>query len=151
MLSRWFSDHTITDGNSCLVDGAKRDRVVWPGDMAISLPSIFVSTNDLYSVKNSLNSLLINQAPSGMFPYSGVPINGAASFTYHLHTLVGIDLYYQYSGDKAYMDSVWARYVRGVAWSLGFIDESGLMYVTSDADWLRNGMGGHVSLLPFLR
>lgn len=27
--------------------------------------------------------------------------------------------------------------------SLGFIDESGLMNVTSGADWLRFGMGGH--------
>lgn len=27
----WYNNQTITDGNSALVDGAKRDRLVWAG------------------------------------------------------------------------------------------------------------------------
>lgn len=27
----WYSNYTITNGSSALVDGAKRDRLVWAG------------------------------------------------------------------------------------------------------------------------
>ena len=42
----WANDGHLGVGDSILVDGAKRDRAVWPGDMGIAAPSIFVSTGD---------------------------------------------------------------------------------------------------------
>lgn len=27
----WYNNYTITEGSSALVDGAKRDRIVWAG------------------------------------------------------------------------------------------------------------------------
>ena len=144
-LDPWFFNYTITGGGSCLVDGGKRDRLVWPGDMAISIPSAFVSTNDMSSIRNSLDSLLALQTPEGMLPYAGVPLGSTASWTYHLHNLIGVDYYYTYTGDKNYLLSVFDKFKAGIAWSLSSIDESGLMNVTSSADWLRSGMGGHVS------
>jgi hypothetical protein len=116
----------------------------------VSFPSIFVSTNDLSSVQNSLNSLLaLQNASTGMLPYAGYPFNdlGIVSFTYHLYSLIGISYYYQYSGDLTYLQSVWSNFTRGLGWSLSYIDSSGLMNVTSAADWLRVGMGGHVRTL----
>ena len=41
-------------GNAVLTDAAKRDRTVWPGDMAISLPTAYASLFDTHSSKNSL-------------------------------------------------------------------------------------------------
>lgn len=142
----WYNNATIANGSSCVVDGAKRDREVWPGDMSVSLPSIFVSTNDLQSAQNSLNSLLVLQNATGQLPYAGYPFNdlGIVSFTYHLYSLIGISYLYQYSGDLGYLQSVWNHFTRGLAWSLSYIDSSALMNVTSPADWLRVGMGGHV-------
>lgn len=32
----WFNNYTITNGTSALVDGAKRDRLVWAGGMFFS-------------------------------------------------------------------------------------------------------------------
>jgi hypothetical protein len=143
----WYNNATITEGSSCVVDGAKRDREVWPGDMSVALPSIFVSTNDLQSAQNSLNSLLALQNTTGQLPYAGYPFAdlGIVSFTYHLYSLIGISYLYRYSGDLAYLESVWGHFTRGLAWSLSYIDSSGMMNVTSAADWLRVGMGGHVS------
>lgn len=43
------------------VDGSKRDRTVWAGDLAIALPSIFVSTGDDDGVKNGLEVLYNDQ------------------------------------------------------------------------------------------
>jgi hypothetical protein len=31
----WYNNYTITGGKSALVDGAKRDRLVWAGGMSI--------------------------------------------------------------------------------------------------------------------
>lgn len=50
-------------------------RACRPGDMSISMPSVFVSTNDMLSMKNSINSLLILQLSDGRLPYAGVPFS----------------------------------------------------------------------------
>jgi hypothetical protein len=115
------------------------------GDMSIAVPSIFVSTNDLVTVKNGLESLLILQNSSGALPYAGVPFNklGIFSYTYHLYSLIGLYDYYMFSGDKSYLLQNWGRFKLGLGFTLGKIDDSGLMNVTSPAGWLRFGMGGH--------
>ncbi|CAG8953008.1 hypothetical protein HYFRA_00003200 [Hymenoscyphus fraxineus] len=141
----WWSNDTITEGRTTTTDGAKRDRQVWPGDMAIGLPSIFVSTNDWESPRNGLTSLLALQSANGMLPWAGYPFNerGVVSFTYHLYTLIGISYYYEYFGDLEYLKGNWGKFTKGMEWSLSYIDDTGLMNVTSSADWLRVGMGGH--------
>ena len=45
--SGWMNNGYLGPGDTILVDGAKRDRAVWPGDMGVAVPSIFVSTGDL--------------------------------------------------------------------------------------------------------
>jgi hypothetical protein len=78
-------------------------------------------------------------------PYAGYPFDtlGIVSFTYHLYSLIGISYYYKYSGDLEYLTSKWNNFKKGLSWSLSYIDSTGLMNVTSGADWLRVGMGGH--------
>ena len=50
----WANNATLGPGNTIIVDGAKRDRAVWPGDISVAVPSTFVSLADLESVKNAL-------------------------------------------------------------------------------------------------
>lgn len=141
-----YFNYTITNGTSCLVDGAKRDTLVWPGDMFTSGPSIAYSTFNLDAVKNSMESLLVLQTSEGLLPYVGVPFNviiNATSFTYHLHNLIGMYNYYHYSGDLDWINSYWDQFKLGLSWSLSRVDSSGLMNVTASADWLRAGMSGH--------
>ena len=146
-VDTWYLNYTIANGSSVLTDGAKRDRLVWPGDMSISAPGIFVSTNDMVTIKNSLDSLLILQnASTGQLPYAGVPFGqktGAFSFTYHLYSLIGMSYYYTYTGDSDWLISHWPNFTAALNYSISTIDSSGLMNVTSSADWLRFGMGGH--------
>jgi hypothetical protein len=52
---------TLGPGNTIIVDGAKRDRAVWPGDMGIAVPSTFVSIGDLECVKNALQTMYDHQ------------------------------------------------------------------------------------------
>ncbi|KAG5342677.1 hypothetical protein C0989_010645 [Termitomyces sp. Mn162] len=68
-----------------LVDGAKRDRNIWPavGDMGISSHTEFVALNDLLPTKNSLAVMFSTQDPNtGSLQYSGPPINAKGSDTY---------------------------------------------------------------------
>ena len=110
----WYYNYTITKGTSALVDGAKRDRLVWAGgmlssymslnlrlttviDMAIAVPGVVVSTNDVISIENSLNSLFAVQNTTGQLPYAGRPFPSILSFTYHLYTLIGVADHYLYT------------------------------------------------------
>jgi hypothetical protein len=141
----WWNNYTITNGSSTITDGAKRDRLVWPGDMSIALESIAVSTGDLYSIRMALESLFALQQSNGRLPYAGKPFYDIESYTYHLHSLIGMSYLYRFSGDQKWLAKYWVQYVRGVEWALSSVDNTGLANVTASADWLRFGMGGHVS------
>lgn len=147
MYDDWYSNYTITNGTTALTDGGKRDRLVWAGDMSISLETAIASTYDLPSIRNSLEALLVLQTADGRFPYASLPFPDQESFTYHLHTLINAANYYRYSADHAWLVSYWTQLQKGISWALGSVDDTSLAYVSSSAssDWLRGGMGGHVS------
>jgi hypothetical protein len=130
-------------GSSVLVDGAKRDRTVWPGDLGISLPTDFASLGDLTAVKNALQTLYNHQAANGALPYAGPQVNSVGnSDAYHMWTLIGTATYYQYSGDRAWLDSVWGRYKLALTYITNKIGADGLLNVTASADWARTNSGG---------
>jgi hypothetical protein len=144
----WWNNYTITNGSSTITDGAKRDRLVWPGDMSIALESIAVSTGDLYSVRTALESLFVLQKSNGQLPYAGKGFRPAVSYTYHLHSLIGASYLYRFSGDKNWLSNHWSQYKRGLEWAISSVDETDLANITSSSDWLRFGMGAHVSIPP---
>lgn len=57
----WINDAVLGNGETVIVDGAKRDRAVWGGDLGISIPSTLVSTGDVDSVRNALDVQYANQ------------------------------------------------------------------------------------------
>ena len=71
----WANNATCGEGVSVLVDGAKRDRTVWPGDMGVSTATAFATTGDTYSSRMSLEILFAHQSPDGMLPYAGPPVS----------------------------------------------------------------------------
>lgn len=112
--------------------------------MAIAVPGVVVSTNDVVTIEHSLTSLFdIQNTSTGQLPYAGRPFPLILSATYHMYTMIGVADHYLYTGDLAYLSSLWDKWKLALNFSLSFIDESGMMNVTSPADWLRFGMGGH--------
>lgn len=114
--------------------------------MYISAPSIAYSTYSMDAVKNSLEALLVLQSPAGILPYVGVPffyyMDGVVSYTYHLHTLIGMHNYYIYTGDEAWLARYWDQFKLGLGWSLSQVDGAGLYNLSSSADWCRAGING---------
>ncbi len=140
--SGWNNSAMIGVGISILADGAKRDRTVWPGDMGISVPTAFVSTNDLVSTKNSLSTMFNAQQTSGELPFAGPAVNFFGSDTYHMWSLLGTSTYYTYSGDLAYIKSIWPKYKLAMSFITNKIDANGLLNVTGRADWARSAQDG---------
>ncbi|KAJ7450053.1 glycoside hydrolase family 78 protein [Mycena galericulata] len=131
-----------------LVDGAKRDRNVWPGDCGISTHTELVALNDLLPTKNSLTVMYTTQDPTtGALAYSGPPINATGSDTYIAWSLIGTHNYYLYTGDLAFVQSVWSNYTKAVAFLESQVDETGLADVPAafENDWGRAGGAGHNS------
>ncbi|MET8764716.1 trehalase family glycosidase [Lentzea sp. NPDC004782] len=147
----WQNSAVVSGGTSVLVDGAKRDRTVWPGDLGVSLPTAYASLNDTESSRNALEVLYGMQRTSdGMLPYAGPEIgakdsasNTYLSDTYHLWTLVGTAFYHRYTGDTAWVGNIWPKYTRAMAYSLGKVDGTGLLNVSDVADWGRPAGPGH--------
>jgi hypothetical protein len=141
----WYSNFTISNGTAVTTDGAKRDRVVWPGDMYIAVPGIAVSTYDMVAVRNALDVLFDHQYADGSLPYAGPPLgfHGEFSDTYHMHTLLGVWNYVLFSGNVKWLKKRWSAYTRALDVSVRKVDDVGLLHVTSVADWLRPGMTGH--------
>ncbi|KAF8060784.1 glycoside hydrolase family 78 protein [Lyophyllum atratum] len=128
-----------------LVDGAKRDRNIWPGDMGISSHTELVALNDLLPTKNALAVMFSTQDPvTGSLQYSGPPINARGSDTYISWSLIGTHNYFLYTGDLDFVRSVWGNYTKALAFLEGQVDSTGLMNVPQAFanDWGRdNGQG----------
>ncbi|KAF5355117.1 hypothetical protein D9756_005314 [Leucocoprinus leucothites] len=131
-----------------LVDGAKRDRNIWPGDMGISSHTELVALNDILPSKNSLLVMFSTQDPAtGALQYSGPPINARGSDTYISWSLIGAHNVWLYTGDLGFIRTVWTNYTKALAFLEGQVDETGLMNVPQSFsnDWGRDGGQGHNS------
>ena len=85
LASGWANNATLGSGDTIIVDGAKRDRAVWPGDMGVAVPSTFVSVGDLEPIKNALQVMYDTQnKTTGAFAESGPPLSQQGSDTYHM-------------------------------------------------------------------
>jgi hypothetical protein len=141
--TEWDNSAVIGVGNAVVSDAAKRDRNIWSGDLGIAVPTAYASTNEMASVRNTLTSLFDRQRGSGELPYSGLPFDLWGSDTYHLWTLYVSTLYYNYTADRAWLDSNWSRFTSGMNFIINKIDGSNLLNVTNTADWARSGQGGN--------
>lgn len=133
----WANNGTLGLGDTIIVDGAKRDRAVWPGDMGIAVPSNFVSIGDLDSVKNALQVMYDYQNPDGSFPEAGPPLLQQNSDTYHMWTMIGTYNYMLYTDDAAFVQQNWPEYLHAMEYIYAKVDESGLLNQTGTRDWAR--------------
>jgi Bacterial alpha-L-rhamnosidase 6 hairpin glycosidase domain len=135
--SGWQNTGLLGGGRSILVDGAKRDRTVWPGDIGISQLTALLTTYDTESAANTLNALYQYQESDGRLPYAGPPILTYGSDTYHLWTLAATGDYFLFTGDKAWLDGHWSQYKLALQYSMQKIDSNRVFSVDQGNDWGR--------------
>jgi hypothetical protein len=108
-------------GKEVIFDGAKRDRIVWQGDLAVQVPVTYLSTGDTEAVDNSLSSLAAQQLPDGFVPAeSQVGQHNADELrTYGEYVTWFVFNHYQhwlYTGDRAYLARWWPALTKATAW-----------------------------------
>ncbi|KAK3074187.1 hypothetical protein LTR53_003585 [Teratosphaeriaceae sp. CCFEE 6253] len=140
----WSNNGTLSNGSTVIVDGAKRDRAVWPGDMGIAVPSTFVSIGDLHSVRNALQTMYAHQNSDGSFPEAGPPLLQQGSDTYHMWTMIGTYNFILYTNDTAFLTAYWAQYQFAMEYVHSkVLQPLGLLNVTGTRDWARSQQGGN--------
>ncbi|TIA28189.1 Six-hairpin glycosidase [Aureobasidium pullulans] len=155
--NQWFSNSTLSFSPPVLVDGAKRDRLIWPGDYAHSVPGVLLTTNDVTTLTASFNQILSQQFSNGALPYFTKPLyyspevgiatlqSLAVSFDYNLNSIIVMSQYYSYSGDIAFVLLNYGRIRNAVGFALGYRDPSGMVDVSSllPLTWARSSYSGH--------
>lgn len=153
----WAYNSSTGVAGPVLMDGAKRDRAVWPGDHGISGQTAFLALGDvgLEAFNNSLETMFYYQNVSGRFPYAGPSTrsfnSGKESDTYHAWNLIAIYHYAVFTGDEDWVERHWANITNGVGYILNGIDgDVGLHNQIGANDWGRQGTGEFNSALNAL-
>ncbi|KAI5926938.1 Six-hairpin glycosidase-like protein [Camillea tinctor] len=157
----WAYNATIGPYTPALVDGAKRDRAVWPGDLGIAGEAAVLAYGSpgREVLKNSLETLLYYQNTTGntpgIFPYAGPSTRnfnrGALSDTYHAWTLIAIHRYTMNSGDTSWLSRYWPKISAAVQFIINNLDTTtGLEIQARSNDWGRLTSGEYSASLNAL-
>lgn len=137
--ARTLADFQVgTNGLACTIDGAKRDRATFGGDLFVMGRSIYYSTANFEAALGSIKLLTSHQTKDG---YLGnlcpiqAPINELSdppsyafySLSYALLLVVAIKDYWMFSGDDETVKSVFGRLENLVAFTERFVDARGLV------------------------
>jgi alpha-L-rhamnosidase len=134
-------DFAIPDPLPAIMDGAKRDRVVWSGDLGVEEPNVFYTTGADVFVRDSLELLASYQDVSGEsgtnvppMALGTFPENGYTySTSYSMDEVDNIATYYLYTGDLGFVRSEWPVITRELAYNESLVDSRGLL-VTDGGD-----------------
>jgi alpha-L-rhamnosidase len=143
-----FSGSGIQTTNALpvIMDGARRDRVVWSGDLGVEVPNVFYTTAASSFVRGSLALLGSYQVASGesgtnvdpTLPLGTFPQSGSTySASYSMDEVDNIATYYLYSGDLGFVRSEWPMITRELAYDASLVDSHGLLATdgSNGQDW----------------
>jgi alpha-L-rhamnosidase len=132
-----------------ILDGAKRDRAIWAGDMNVEGPTVYYSTGQSGYLKGALQLLGSYQLSSGFVTGDLPPqdplhtganqsgTTGSYSASYSIYWLLGLGAYYLYTGDTAFAAQEWPVVQAELAWNASQLDGNGLLVTSGSdgADW----------------
>lgn len=138
--ARTFEDFAVgTNTLACTIDGAKRDRSAFGGDLHISGRSIAYSTANFEAIRGTIKLLTSHQTKDGYLGnlcpiqapvHTGEeepPTYAFYSLTYALLQVAAIKDYWLNSGDLETIAEVWPALVRLKAYVETMVDEQGMV------------------------
>lgn len=154
----WDYNSSLGVGSTFLLDGAKRDRAVWPGDLGVSGTTCMLSMGESgwAALLGSLETVFAEQnATTGELPFAGPDTasyrGGSQSDTYHSWGLIAIYNYAIFTGNLTWVSYHWSNISRAVNFIVLNLDPTvGLQNQTQTNDWARQGGGGYNSALNAL-
>jgi hypothetical protein len=151
-----------------ILDGAKRDRNVWIGDIYVEGPTNYVSlgSNGNEYLKQSIRLLGSHQLSSGFVTgclapqtpvHTGPPIPGKTacySTSYSMYFTPDLADYYRATGDLAFVQSQFPVVQRQLGWNASRLNSLGLLVTDTtdglDWDWYDGNKTGTVSMYNML-
>jgi alpha-L-rhamnosidase len=141
---RTLADFAVgTNALACTIDGAKRDRASFGGDLFVMGRSICYSTANLDAILGTIKLLSSHQTEDG---YLGnlCPIQAAIheessepptyafySLSYALLLVVAIKDYWMHSGNHILVKSIWTKLEKLMAFTERFVDNRGVVVAPS--------------------
>ena len=158
-LARFIGDGVDSpDPLPVILDGGKRDRTVWSGDLLVQIPNVFYTTGAEEYVRGSIELLNGYQEPTGqsaarvppLMPLATAPQHGQTySAAYSMHQVINVGLHYLHTGDVDFVRAQWPAVTRQLAYDLSLLDERGLIVTDEsnglDWDWYDGPKTGAVS------
>lgn len=138
---RTLADFAVgTNPLACTIDGAKRDRACFSGDLFVMGRSIAYSTARLDAILGSITLLSSHQTSEGYIG-SLCPIQAPVhkeidmepptyafySLSYALALVVVTKEYWMQSGDSTTVNNIWGRFEKLITFAERFKDERGLI------------------------
>lgn len=141
--ARTLADFAVgTNQLACTIDGAKRDRACFSGDLFVMGRSIAYSTARFDAILGSISLLSSHQTSEGyignLCPIQAPvheevdmepPTYAFYSLSYALALIVVTREYWMQSGDSTIVKHIWGRFEKLVAFVERFKDERGLIVV----------------------
>jgi len=137
---RTFADFAVgTNPLPCMIDGAKRDRAVFGGDLHISGRAAAFSSANLEAVRGSIELLTSHQTKDGylgnLCPIQAPkhsadgepPTYAFYSLTYALLLVVAIKDYWMFSGDETIVEEIWQKAKNLIAFAERFQNDKMLV------------------------
>lgn len=141
-----------------ILDGGKRDRTVWSGDLLVQIPTLFSTTAAEDYVRGSIELLNGYQEATGQSaarvppvlpPASGPQHGQTYSAVYSMHQLVNLALHHLYTGDLTLSEEQWPWARRMLDWCRTLLDNRGLIVTDEnnglDWDWYDGPKTGAVT------
>lgn len=155
--ARTLADFAVgTNKLPCTIDGAKRDRAVFGGDLHTMGRSIYHSTMDLEAAAGSIKLLSSHQTSQGylgnLCPIQApvhdgtdeAPTYAFYSLSYALLLVVAIKDYWMHSGNNALVTDTWDRLEKLMGFTEGFTNDQGLVAAPPPLSMTWFPMGGPV-------
>jgi Bacterial alpha-L-rhamnosidase 6 hairpin glycosidase domain/Bacterial alpha-L-rhamnosidase C-terminal domain len=124
------NDAIVGEGDSVISDGAKRDRMIWGGDNAVSDPVSYLTTGQSDPAANAVAFMAKGQSPQGQIP--GLYLTDKLGYNmgwgeYAAWWVNNYWTHYLYTGDKAFFDKWYDAMKKNVAWMQSKVGSDGLL------------------------
>ncbi|OBT63617.1 hypothetical protein VE03_07340 [Pseudogymnoascus sp. 23342-1-I1] len=145
-----------TNQVACTLDGAKRDRAVFGGDLYVMGRSLYYSTGRFEAIRGSIDLLTSHQTSDGYLgnlspaqaplhdENTEPPTDKFYSLSYSLLLITAIKDYWLHTGDENIVREVWHKLEKLLQFTETFLDSRGLVVAPPplSMDWFP--MGGPI-------
>jgi hypothetical protein len=123
------------DGEPRILDGAKRDREVWVGDLALQARIEYLTHNEPEAVRAALADLANHQHANGYIPPSSYGGYSTVLYDYAAWWVIAFSDYVWRSGDVGFAEEYYPHLQRQIAWFQTITGPHGLLVKDQGLEW----------------